>query len=119
MSKKINNTDELKKYQKDYSDSKLWNKLAKFAGKLGNQTVYQVLVLYYMMKSSDVSIKDKSIILGALGYLILPLDLIPDAIPVLGFTDDVSAIAMAYKTIQSSITPDIEEKANRKLAEWF
>ena len=57
--------------------------------------------------------------LSTLGYLILPLDLIPDAIPVLGLTDDAAAIKLAYDTIRTSITPEIERRATAKLCQWF
>ena len=117
--RKPKNREELKKYQGEYSETKLWNKLRKFAGKLGKDVVYQILVLYYVMKSPDVPLKTKSIVIGALGYLILPIDLIPDVIPVLGFTDDAAAIAMAYKAVKDSITPDIEKQAHGKISEWF
>lgn len=116
---KPQNTEELTKYRNEYSEPKLWNKLGRFAGRLGKEVVFQVLVLYYAMMSPDVSIKNKSIVIGALGYLILPLDLLPDFIPLLGFTDDAAAIAMAYKAVKSSITPAIELQARNKLNDWF
>lgn len=55
----------------------------------------------------------------AWGYFILPFDLIPDVIIGLGFTDDIAAITLAYNAVASSITPEIKEKTNMKLAEWF
>ncbi len=116
---KPKDTDELTTYQGEYSETKLWSKLSKFARQLGKDLVYQVLVLYYVMKSPDVPFKTKSIIVGALGYLILPLDLIPDVIPMLGFTDDAAAIAQAYMAVKNSITPDIEAQARNKTNEWF
>ena len=117
--KRFNNPEELEKYQGDYSEPKFWEKLKKFAGKLGKDLVYQILLLYYVMVSGDVDLKHKTIIIGALGYLILPVDLIPDFIPVLGFTDDAAAIAIALKTVRESITPEIEAQAQQKLSEWF
>ena len=49
----------------------------------------------------------------------LHIDLIPDFIPILGFTDDAAALAAALKTIKSSITPEIEAKAKSKAEELF
>ena len=77
------------------------------------------LVLYYVLQSPDVTVSNKALILGALGYFILPLDLIPDVIPALGFTDDAAALALAYKAVQASVTPEIEAKAQAKVDEWF
>ena len=50
--------------------------------------VYTALILYYTLESDKVSLKDKALIVGALGYLISPLDVIPDAIPIAGLGDD-------------------------------
>ena len=58
-------------------------------------------------------------ILGALGYFILPLDLIPDAILGLGFTDDFLALVWAIFKMRKYITPEIKEKARRRMREWF
>ena len=57
--------------------------------------------------------------LGALGYFILPLDIIPDVILGLGFTDDLAALAWALFTLKKYITPEIERKARERLREWF
>jgi uncharacterized membrane protein YkvA (DUF1232 family) len=35
----------------------------------------------------------KALIVGAIGYIVLPIDLIPDVIPVLGYTDDLASAA--------------------------
>ena len=119
-SKKTNITEsDLVKYQDNYSEPKLWDKLKKFAAKLGEHTTYYILVLYYVLQSPEVSLANKSMIIGALGYFILPVDLIPDLIPIMGFTDDVAALTLAYNAIKSSITTEIEARAKARLAEWF
>lgn len=113
------NENDLEKYQENYSEPKLWDKLKKYALKLGENTTYYILILYYVLQSPDVSGSNKALIIGALGYFILPIDLIPDVIPVLGFTDDVAALTLAYNAIKASVTPEIEAKAKAKLEEWF
>jgi uncharacterized membrane protein YkvA (DUF1232 family) len=47
----------------------------------------------------------------ALGYLVLPVDAIPDFLPLLGFSDDAAVIAAAIATVAGSITDDHREKA--------
>ena len=43
----------------------------------------------------------KAVIAGALGYLVLPIDIVPDTIPVLGWIDDVAVFGLAFKVCQS------------------
>ncbi|MGN1215549.1 MAG: YkvA family protein [Candidatus Cryptobacteroides sp.] len=119
MNNNVNiNEDDLLKYQEQYSEDKLWEKVKKFAKKIGGKTLYYVLVLYYVLQSKNVPAQNKALILGALGYFILPIDLIPDVIPAMGFVDDGAALALAYKAVKDSVTPEIEEKAKAKLGEW-
>ena len=119
MKTAIQTTTELVPYQKFYSDKKFWYKISKFAKHLGAEAIYYILILYYTLLSPNVSIKNKAIICGALGYLILPIDLLPDIIPVLGFTDDLAAIKLAYDAIKVSITQEIETQAKTKVDQWF
>ena len=106
-------------YARYFNDNKLWKKLKKVAQKAGRKAVYYVLVLYYVSRDPAVPTKLKIKVLGALGYFILPLDFIPDAILGLGFTDDLAALAWALFTIKKYITPEIERKARERLRVWF
>ena len=106
-------------YAKVYNPSKLLEKLGKVAKKAGAKVVYAVLLLYYALLDGDVSLKDKAIVVGALGYFILPFDFIPDMLGPLGFSDDMGALILALKTIWSNITPKVKEQARQKLSEWF
>ena len=101
----------LEKYQGDYSESKFWNK----AKSLGKKVLEPALTLYYVMKSPGTPAKIKFKIPGALGYLILPVDLIPDLIPVLGYTDDLAALVALVKTCANYITPEIKAQVKEKL----
>ncbi|MFC5505251.1 YkvA family protein [Bosea massiliensis] len=56
-------------------------------------------------------------LLAALGYFVLPLDALPDIMPLLGFTDDAAVIAAAVAAVAGSITPEHREKAKRAMAE--
>ena len=114
----INNIN-LDEYAQYFNDSKLWNKLKKVARKAGRKAVYYVLVLYYVSRDPAVPRSLKLKVLGALGYFILPLDIIPDVILGLGFTDDLAALAWALFTLRKYITPEIERKARDRLREWF
>ena len=110
---------DIRKYQNHYSESGLLGKLSKVAKKAGQKIVYAVMLLYYVIQSPEISKGDKATIIGALGYFILPLDLLPDFIPVLGFTDDLSAILLALHAVWKNITPDVKAKASAKVSGIF
>ena len=58
-------------------------------------------------------------IMGALTYLIVPIDLIPDFIPASGFSDDLVALTAVISIWQNYITPEIKLRAKCKLDKWF
>lgn len=113
------NAEDFTGHSCNYSRHSFWKMLGTAAKRLGGRATWYALILYYTLESGDVSLKNKAIIIAALGYLIAPIDLIPDAIPVLGFTDDAAALKLAYDTVKASITPDIERQANEKVFQWF
>ena len=58
-------------------------------------------------------------IMGALTYLIVPVDLIPDFIPATGFSDDLVALTAVIGLWQHYITPEIRFRAKSRLDKWF
>ena len=111
--------EEIVKYSGHYQEEAFWEKLKKFGRKAGFKVCYAALLLYYVLRSPDTSSKDRAKILGALGYFILPIDLIPDFIPIAGYTDDLAALVWGVYCVIKSITPDVKAQAAAKLHEWF
>ena len=85
------------KYTDDFSDGKFWDKIKDVAKKIGLKTTSYALILYYVLQKKEVPFKDKMLITGCLGYFILPIDLIPDFIPIAGYTDDVAGMIFAIR----------------------
>ncbi|HAX96229.1 MAG TPA: hypothetical protein DCY35_06895 [Prolixibacteraceae bacterium] len=106
-------------YRKYFNENALWSKIGGFAKSAGQQVVYAVLLLFYMMKDPGTEVKKKLTIGAALGYFILPVDAVPDLTPILGFTDDLGVLIYALSQISSAITDDIRQKAKMKMHEWF
>ncbi len=120
MSKKQSlSSQDLTQYEKHYSEGGFWKKVGKVAERAGVKTIYYALVLYYTLIDPATPKKYKMVIAGALGYLILPIDLIPDAIPFAGLADDWGALVAAVAFVATAITPEIKEKAKQKLSDWF
>ena len=111
--------EEMVKYAKHYDENELWEKLRKFGRKAGIKVTYAALLLYYVLKNPATSSKDRAKIIGALGYFILPIDLIPDFIPIAGYTDDLAALTWGVYCVIKSITPEVKANAAAKLHEWF
>ena len=59
----------------------------------------------------------KAALIGALAYFVLPMDAVPDVLPVIGFGDDAAVLAAAIKLVTSHITSDHREAARRMLAQ--
>lgn len=119
MSKDLNEKDaQLQKYEKEYSESNLWDKIANVAKKAGQEVVYNALLLFYALQSDKVSAKEKTMIIGALGYFILPVDIIPDVTPVVGYSDDL-AILLAVLKLLTCLDANVKAQAENKMKEWF
>ena len=106
-------------YANKFSQSEFVEKISRIAKRAGSKLVYAALILYYTLQSDRVSKTDKAIIIGALGYMISPLDVIPDAIPIAGLTDDFAVLMYVLKKVWTDIDPTIIEQAKEKLSKWF
>lgn len=106
-------------YARRYNERSLLAKIKRYAQKAGQQVIYAVLLLYYVMKDPGVVLKTKLTIAAALGYFIVPTDAIFDLAPILGFTDDLGVLIYALVRVSSTITPAIKTRAREKLQEWF
>jgi len=86
-----------------------WPKLMKFLGRV--PFVDDAVAAYYCTLDPTTPLSARATLLGALAYFIMPIDVIPDFIALLGFTDDAAVLAMAIAMANAHIKP-----AHRKLA---
>ena len=106
-------------YANKFSASDFIEKISRIAKRAGAKLVYAALLLYYTLQSDKVSAKDKAIIIGALGYMISPLDVIPDAIPIAGLSDDLAVLLYVLKKFWVDVDPEVKLKAQERLKKWF
>ena len=106
-------------YSDKFSSGDFVDKIQRIAKRAGSKLVYGSLLLYYTMQSDKVSRKDKAIIIGALGYLISPLDVMPDAIPIVGLADDMAVLVYVLKKVWSLVSDEARQKAKDKMHLWF
>jgi len=119
MERQQNELPEFMSYKDKFTQSGFIEKISKIAKRAGSKLVYAALILYYTLQSESVSLKDKTMILAALGYLISPLDVMPDAIPIAGLSDDLGVLLYVLRKGWTDIPEDVKEKAHNKLTKWF
>ena len=105
-----------KKYTAYFNDHSMMEKIRLVAEKAGAILIYYALILFYLLKDKNVPARNKMVMVAALGYFILPTDLLADIIPVLGFTDDIAFLSFAVSSVSSFLTPEIKKKAMHKLS---
>ena len=110
---------ELQKYEQHYNDSNFLDKVTKYGKLIGINALYKAVQLWFVLQKPDVPASTKAVIMGALGYLIAPLDFLPDLMPVLGYTDDFVAITFALIKVQGYIDEEVERKSKKLLTKIF
>ena len=109
----------LQPFKKHFNPQAFWRTLRQKAGRIGSKGVYSGLLLYYAYHRRETPFWAKSIVLGALGYLIAPIDALPDLTPVLGYTDDLGVLSFALVTIAGYINDEVKQKARNRFEKWF
>lgn len=107
----------IERYGVNYSENGLLRKLSRAVRWANAKIIYAALLLYYVLRNDAVTMADKSKIYGALGYFILPTDMVLDLIPMVGYTDDMAALMWAIHTLTKNLTPEIKAQARLKLGE--
>ncbi len=77
------------------------------------------LTLFYCLQDTDTPRWARGVIIGALGYLILPLDVIPDFLPGVGYGDDWAALVAALGTVAAYIKDEHKSRASAQMARLF
>lgn len=97
VSKLINNEESVKK-RSDKLNKNVF-------GKLLNQLSlsYEMIKDYKTKRYVDIPWRTIALIVGAVLYFVNPFDIIPDILPVIGFTDDAVAFAAVFRSVQGDL----------------
>lgn len=90
-----------------------WLKLRKVMGKL--PFTEELCAAYYCAMDDETPTRVRGILLAALAYFVMPVDMIPDIVTGFGFTDDATVIATAIGIVGGYIKPLHHDKAKRFL----
>ena len=66
-----------------------------------------IKLTYRLMRDPRISKRKRIFALGALGYLVSPVDVVPDFVPVIGRVDDVLVVALALRHLLDGADPEI------------
>ena len=113
------NEESIKTYGKDYSEESFFEKILGYAKAIGANLIYKALQLYFVLQKPGVPATEKAIIIAALGYLISPLDFLPDIVPVVGYSDDAVAVGLAIVKASMHIDEEVNRQAKQKLDDIF
>lgn len=120
MVQEIHSIDDVDpKYAKDYSEDSFWDKIAGVLKSAGLTLIYKALQLFYIMQRPECPMHIKAAIVATLGYFISPVDVIPDVIPVVGFSDDLMAIGAALVLAQMYVDEEVKRQARAKIDDIF
>jgi len=111
--------ENLQTYADKFSELNFWDKIKTAFAKAGKEVVNKTLVLYYSLMDKDTPAWAKTVIIGALGYFISPIDLTPDFLPAIGYTDDLTVLISAFGTVASSVKEEHKTKAGEILNKYF
>jgi uncharacterized membrane protein YkvA (DUF1232 family) len=101
------------------ADSELWDKLKAIALDLGRDIIERALVLYIVSKAPRVPVQVVAVAVAAIGYLVSPIDAVPDVTPFIGLVDDLAVLAGALTAAAAYVTPEVQAEARRIANEWF
>ncbi|MEA2903439.1 MAG: hypothetical protein QOI12_826 [Alphaproteobacteria bacterium] len=91
-----------------------WDKARRVAG--GLPFAEDLLAAYYCAFDHGTPLQVKAALVGALAYFVLPFDLVPDMLPMLGYTDDAAVLIAALRLVSTHVKPEHREAAQRALA---
>ncbi|MEE9313853.1 MAG: YkvA family protein [Rhizobiaceae bacterium] len=90
-----------------------WPKFKKFAAQL--PLAEDFAAAYFCATDKSTPLKVRGTLLAALAYFIMPIDLVPDILALVGFTDDIAVLTAALTLVQSHVTEEHREKAREAI----
>jgi uncharacterized membrane protein YkvA (DUF1232 family) len=93
---------------------RFWPKLAQVLANI--PFAEEAVAAYFCAFDRKTPLKVRGILLAALAYFIMPVDIVPDFVLGLGFTDDMTVIITALSLISTHMRPEHRDRARSALA---
>jgi uncharacterized membrane protein YkvA (DUF1232 family) len=104
--------DKLKK-DRTHVERDFWQKLKATCRKI--PFIDDLTAVYYCAMDPRTPLQVKAILFGALAYFIVPFDVLPDVMPLLGFGDDAAVLYAAIRSVLPHIKQDHRDRAKEAL----
>jgi uncharacterized membrane protein YkvA (DUF1232 family) len=103
------------RYERDRArvERRFWDKLRRSVGRV--PFAEEAVASYYCATDPATPLQVKAILMGALAYFVVPADMIPDFIALLGFTDDATVLAAAVRTVLPHVNDRHRGRARQAL----
>ena len=112
--------EKLKETDWKAKSKEIFAKIGQYAKKAGRVATKPLLQLYYVLTMGETTTLEKALIVGAILYTVMPFSLIPfKAHRILGLLDEGLAVLYVVKKVQNKLTPEIDQKVEETLNEWF
>lgn len=93
---------------------KFWAKAKGHAARL--PFAEDLLAAYYCAFDRNTPMQVKGTLIGALAYFVVPFDIAPDVLPLLGFADDAAVLATAIRLVAAHMRAEHREAARQALS---
>jgi uncharacterized membrane protein YkvA (DUF1232 family) len=105
--------------ERDASDEarvrrEFWAKAKRVAAQL--PFAEDLLAAYYCAFDQATPLHVKAALVGALAYFVMPFDVMPDVLPLLGYTDDAAVLVAALRLVSGHMLPEHRDAARMALA---
>lgn len=94
-----------------YEEKGFWAKVRSSAGAIGEACLMKAFLAYHIAMDSNTPVWVKTALAGSLAYLVSPIDVVPDVIPLLGYSDDATVVGAALTGAAAHIRDEHREKA--------
>ena len=94
-------------------EQSFWTKLLRVAGRV--PFAEELAAAYFCAVDPATPARVKGVLIAALAYFVMPVDLIPDFIAGFGFTDDAAVLATAIGLVGSHVKPRHQQQARAAL----
>lgn len=100
-------------------ETSIWSQVVGMVRSAGEAVALEAAKAWHVAQDTATPAHVKAVLYGALAYLVLPVDAVPDVVPVVGFTDDVAALGAALYAANTWVTEETLKRARASVRAIF